>query len=147
MSDPIKFYKIKEPFGFCSNFYRARHFIYGRWWATTEHSYQAQKTNVPSEYDAIHQAQKPREARDLGQKVHMRENWDMIKDIVMYECVLAKFVQNHDIRELLLASPDDQMLIEDTASTNDCYWGCGADGTGRNELGKILVRVRKVLRG
>ena len=26
------------------------------------------------------------------------------------------------------------------------YWGCGADGTGRNRLGQILMEVRDALR-
>lgn len=28
----------------------------------------------------------------------------------------------------------------------DSYWGCGADGSGKNVLGKILMEVRATLR-
>jgi len=31
-------------------------------------------------------------------------------------------------------------------SPTDYYWGCGKDGTGRNELGKILMKIRSKLR-
>lgn len=142
----IKFYRLKDPHGYMGNFYKARHFIYGKWWNTTEASYQAQKTNVESEVLAIQQAEKPMQARNLGQKVSLRENWDMIKDRVMYECVLAKFLQHADLRKQLMETGDEE-LVEDTKSTNDMYWGCGTDGTGRNELGKILMSIRQELKG
>jgi predicted NAD-dependent protein-ADP-ribosyltransferase YbiA (DUF1768 family) len=28
----------------------------------------------------------------------------------------------------------------------DYYWGCGADGSGKNNLGLILMEVREILR-
>jgi predicted NAD-dependent protein-ADP-ribosyltransferase YbiA (DUF1768 family) len=30
---------------------------------------------------------------------------------------------------------------------NDSYWGDGGDGSGRNMLGQVLMRVREELRG
>lgn len=145
----IKFYRTKDPYGYMGNFYRARFFIYGRWWDTVEHPYQAQKAYRMDEYDAIHQAKTPRIARDLGQVVTMSSGWleawnTIHKDRVMYECVLAKFLQHKDIRDQLIATGDEE-LIED--SPVDWYWGCGKDGTGQNTLGKILMKVRQELRG
>jgi predicted NAD-dependent protein-ADP-ribosyltransferase YbiA (DUF1768 family) len=29
---------------------------------------------------------------------------------------------------------------------SDYYWGCGADGSGKNMLGRILMEVRAILR-
>src|SRR5579885_3092523 len=136
----IKFYKTKDPYGFLNNFYVARFFIYNRWWDTVEHAYQAQKCSEPAEYDQIHQAKGPRTARDLGQKVKMREHWDDIhKDRVMEECVRAKFLQHKELRKKLMATGDEE-IIED--SPVDWYWGCGKDGTGKNTLGKILMKIR-----
>jgi ribA/ribD-fused uncharacterized protein len=141
----MKFYKTREPGGYMSNYYKARFFIYNRWWDTIEHAYQAQKCSEPAEYDAIHQTKKANDARLLGQKVKMREHWDTIhKDRVMEECVLAKFLQHKDIRDQLLATGTEE-LIED--SPVDWYWGCGKDGTGKNMLGKILMKVRAQLQG
>lgn len=140
----IKFYRTKDPHGYMGNFYRARMFIYGRWWNWVEAPYQAEKSLDRAEQDLIWQVQKPMEARDLGQKVKMREGWDLIKDMVMYDCVMAKFLQHKDIRDQLIATGDEE-LIED--SPVDWYWGCGKDGTGQNHLGQILMRVRKELAG
>lgn len=140
----IKFYRTKEPHGFLGNFYRARFFIYGRWWNWVEAPYQAEKTNVLEEKDAIWAAVKARESRDLGQTVTMRVNWDQIKRRVMKECVMAKFLQHPDLRKQLMDTGTEE-LIED--SPVDSYWGCGKDGTGQNVLGQVLMEVREELKG
>ena len=140
----IKFYRLKDPHGYMGNFYPSKVFVYGKWFKNVEAAFQAQKTPVEAEVLAIQNASKPMEARNLGQKCQLRENWEQIKDIVMYECVLAKFVQHKDLREQLVATGDEE-LIED--SPVDWTWGCGKDGTGKNLLGKALMRVRRELRG
>jgi ribA/ribD-fused uncharacterized protein len=61
----------------------------------------------------------------------------------MYDACLAKFSQHPDLKQLLLDT-GDAIIIEHTK--NDNYWGDGGDGTGRNQLGKTLMRVRDTLR-
>ncbi len=61
----------------------------------------------------------------------------------MYDACLAKFSQHSDLKQLLLDT-GDAIIIEHTK--NDNYWGDGGDGTGRNQLGKTLMRVRDTLR-
>jgi ribA/ribD-fused uncharacterized protein len=80
--------------------------------------------------------------RDRSAK--LRRNWESIKVQVMTEAVLAKFSQHEDLRTLLLAT-DDALLVEHT--DNDAYWGDGGDGSGKNMLGQVLMRVRDQLRG
>jgi len=140
----IKFYKVKDPYGYMGNFWKGRFFVYGKWWDTVEAAFQAQKTNIDSEVLAIQNAIKPMEARNLGQKCSLRDGWEQIKDIVMYNCVIAKFLQHKDIRDQLLATGGEE-LVED--SPVDWTWGCGKDGSGRNLLGEILMRVRRELQG
>lgn len=140
----IKFYKTNDPYGFLNNFKKTRIFVSGQWWDNVEAPYQAHKTAIKEEKDAIWAAKSPREARDLGQKVTLRPEWGSIKDTVMYSCVMAKFLQHPDLRAKLMATGDEE-LIED--SPVDWYWGCGKDGTGKNMLGKTLMRVREELKG
>jgi predicted NAD-dependent protein-ADP-ribosyltransferase YbiA (DUF1768 family) len=45
----------------------------------------------------------------------------------------------------ILVATRNEGIIENTTTTNDCYWGCGRIGNGKNMLGKILMEVRKVL--
>lgn len=37
----------------------------------------------------------------------------------------------------------EETIIEKT--TNDYYWGCGKDGSGKNMLGIILMKIREKL--
>lgn len=56
--------------------------------------------------------------------------------------VLCKFQTHPDIRSILLSTGDTE-LIEDTSDDYD--WGCGTKMTGKNKLGKILMKVREKL--
>lgn len=141
----IKFYKTNETYGFLNNFKKARMYVYHQWWNNVEAPYQAQKAiNNSEEYMSIWSAKTPREARDLGQKVTIRPDWDAVKEAVMFECCMAKFLQHPDLRAKLMATGDEE-LVED--SPIDYYWGCGKSGTGKNMLGKTLMRIREELRG
>lgn len=57
--------------------------------------------------------------------------------------VTAKFTQHEKLKRRLLDT-GDAILIENTKK--DYFWGCGEDGSGENNLGKILMEVRKELR-
>ena len=138
----IKFYKTNETYGFLNNFKKAKMFIYDRWWKNVESAYQAQKTSDPDEYDRIWLADTPRQARDFGQLVKCRPDWNQVKVSIMEECVLAKFTQHADLKDKLLLTRG-AVIIED--SPIDSFWGCGQDGLGENNLGKILMRVRDKL--
>lgn len=139
----IKFYKSEPPYGYLNNFDLNPINIYNHTWRTVEHAYQAQKCLDTDEYLEILNADTPRIARNLGQKVKIRSDWDKIKYDIMFECVLAKFTQHKELQDLLL-STDDEEIIED--SPIDYYWGCGKDGSGKNMLGKILMQVRTIIR-
>jgi len=70
-------------------------------------------------------------------------DWERVKDDVMRRAVRRKFEAHDDIRAVLLSTGDEE-IIED--APRDYYWGRGADGSGKNMLGKILMEVREELR-
>jgi hypothetical protein len=117
----------------------------GARWATVEHYYQAQKFSDPDIRKAIRAAQKPAIAKKLAEthKAAIRPDWDSVKDEVMYAAVSAKFAQHAELRELLLATGEED--IAESAPT-DYYWGIGREGTGQNRLGRIMARIRAELR-
>jgi len=146
MADVIHFYGSKDDYFCFSNFYRARIFLKGRQWPTTEHYFQAQKFAGTPREEEIRLAKTPRLAADLGRsrKHQLRPDWERVKDAVMREAVLAKFSQHDDLKQVLLDTRDAK-IVERTVK--DSYWGDGGDGSGRNMLGKILMSVRQELRG
>ncbi|TAF05944.1 MAG: NADAR family protein [Nostocales cyanobacterium] len=144
----IYFYKVWQPYGCFSNFSLHPIEMDGVCWPTVEHYYQAQKF-VGSEdgmmIPLIHLAATPEEAAALGRcgTRKLRSDWDVVKTDVMRAAVLKKFLTHAEIREVLLVT-DNEVLVEN--SPTDYFWGCGADKTGENHLGKILMSVREEIR-
>jgi hypothetical protein len=115
------------------------------WWPTVENYYQAQKFTDPELRKSIRKAEKPPIAKSLADKnkAAIRPDWDAVKDDVMYRAVRRKFEQHPELKAMLLATGDEE-LIE--SAPTDTYWGVGRDGMGRNKLGKIMSRIRDELR-
>jgi ribA/ribD-fused uncharacterized protein len=142
---PIRFYSTSDTHREFSNFAPFAFELDGVRWATVENFYQAQKFTDPALHEAIRTAEKPIIAKSLadGNRDKVRPNWDALKDTAMYRAVRAKFETHAELRTLLLATGEED-LLED--SPTDAYWGIGADGKGLNRLGQILMRVRAELR-
>lgn len=85
----------------------------------------------------------PAAAKRMGRKVVMRPDWDTVKFDIMLDLVRRKFLGHPDLREMLLATGDEQ-LIEGNY-WGDRVWGV-CDGTGENWLGRHLMTVRQELR-
>ena len=60
----------------------------------------------------------------------------------MYIAVKAKFTQHIELSNLLI-STGNAYIVEHTQ--NDSYWADGGDGSGKNMLGIILMKVRDEL--
>lgn len=99
----------------------------------------------PPDVEEIRQAKTPKQAAQMGRDRTrpLRSDWEQVKDNIVRQAVLRKFQTHADIRQVLL-STGDELIVEQ--APNDYYWGCGADGTGKNMLGVILIEVREVLR-
>jgi ribA/ribD-fused uncharacterized protein len=141
---PIRFYSTSETYREFSNFAPFAFELDGARWATVENFYQSQKFTDPALRERIRTAEKPVIAKSLadGNRDKIRSDWDAMKDDMMYRAVRSKFETHPQLRALLLATGDED-LLED--SPTDAYWGIGADGKGLNKLGQILMRVRAEL--
>ena len=107
---------------------------------SVEHAFQAAKTFDNDRREEIRAARTPGEAKRLGRQVQLIENWQVIKDEIMYTLVHKKF-ESESLRAKLLGTGEVE-LIEGN-NWGDTYWGvCG--GVGQNKLGKILMQVRKI---
>jgi N-glycosidase YbiA len=143
----IFFYKVCEPYGWFSNFSPHSIDLDGYHWPTSEHYYQAQKfvgTSCQYLYPKINTAPSPEAAAAIGRNPNysVRGDWEIVKKDVMYIAVLTKFLTYPYLKQLLIETGDD-LIVEN--SPTDSYWGCGLDGKGQNQLGKVLMRVREEL--
>lgn len=145
---PIYFYKADQPYGCFSNFSPHPITINRIPWQTVEHYYQAHKLlGTPDQplMEVIRQAETPEQAASIGRDRArtIRVDWNTAKQEVMWTAVLTKFLTHPDIQRVLLETGEES-LIEN--SPKDYYWGCGKDGSGQNQLGKMLMRVRSYIR-
>lgn len=140
----VYFYAQTDPFAEFSNFAKFGVEMDDVWWQTVEHYFQAQKFMDVAYRERIRRSSKPKDAKALGmtRAFPLREDWEDVKDVIMYEAVRKKFQTHPEPRELLL-STGNQEIVENAPM--DAYWGCGPDGQGLNKLGKILMRVRQEL--
>lgn len=139
---PVHFYGVRDPYGEFSNFAPFPVELGGRTWPTTEHYFQAQKFRDDAYREKIRTTKSPMIAARLGRsrKAPIRKDWESVKLGVMLDAVRAKFAQ-HPGLAALLRSTGDRPIVEHTR--NDSFWGDGGDGTGRNELGRLLMQVRE----
>lgn len=140
----IYFYTPGGEYGALSNFSSYGIEMDGRYWSTVEHYFQAQKFPGHVQQQRIWMVRTPKQAKALGRDRSMpiREDWETVKDSIMRDAVLKKFETHASAREILLSTKEAE-LVE--SSPSDYYWGCGADGSGLNKLGIILMEVRSIL--
>lgn len=105
--------------------------------------------------DKILQTEDVAQIKKLGRDVKgYDENfWNGVRQIVVYEGLLAKFSQNHDLKEKLIGT-DNAILVE--CAVKDQIWGIGlsmkdenrfnrSKWRGQNLLGYALMMVREQL--
>ena len=148
MSAPIYFYTKTNHYFEFSNFSPHGIEVDGQYWPTVEYyHYQAMKFSKEAcevHRDRIRGCATAREARQLGQtrSVPIRPDWDLVRDSVMEQALRLKFSRPQLLERLL--STGQRQLVE--ASPFDYYWGAGADGSGQNRLGRLLMSIRDELR-
>ena len=143
----IYFYSTREkPYGCFSNFSKHGFEVGGNYYKTSEHYFQAMKfIDSPKDMGDVRRAPTPKMAASVGRdrKRPLRPDWEDVKDDIMRQGVLRKFETHAEIRKLLLSTGNAE-IVEN--APGDRYWGIGADGTGKNMLGKILMETRAILR-
>ena len=131
--------KFRDDNFFLSYFYVAPVFYHGIRFENNEAAFQAAKCpERMQEFCVLN----PSEAKRLGRRVELRQDWEDIKYDVMYQVCKAKFLQNRDLMKRLIETGDAELVEDNT--WNDTIWGV-CNGVGENHLGKILMRIREEL--
>lgn len=154
----VFFWQIDQENGYLSQWYPSPFEVDGIQYETAEQFMMAKKALLFEDYTIyadIMNEKDPKKCKDLGKLVRHfdAEKWDSCKSEIIYNGNLAKFLQNYELREKLLAT-GDKVLAE--ASPYDKIWGIGLkasnlDATnpdkwnGQNLLGRALMEVRNTL--
>ena len=120
----------------------ARCRVEGKLYPTCEHAYQAAKCTDPQGREQIRNARSPLQAKQLANETYKASrdpNWGDNKVAVVERILRAKLAQHPEAQEALRES-GSQDIVED--SPDDYFWGQGADGSGRNMLGKLWMKLR-----
>ena len=168
----IKFSSGTGEYGELSNFWRHSHPLQvgGLYFTTSEHLYQSKKYIYPGasplavEYGKqIASASTPYKAKILANMkkgggytwrialnsviaqyekrgVVMRPDWEQVKKEEMHNVLRTKFSQDKHCRSVLLSTQGFELVEH---SPHDSFWGDGGDGSGQNQLGKLLVTLRE----
>ncbi|MEG1926605.1 MAG: NADAR family protein [Ruthenibacterium sp.] len=141
--------EFRGSFFFLSNFYHAPLEYGGLTYQNSEAAFQATKYFGDGSFEDTIEVRKrfcnlsPSDAKKLGRKMRLRDDWEDIKDLAMHEICVHKFTQNPELGQKLLDTGDAE-LVEGN-EWGDQVWGV-CDGVGENRLGKILMRVRAELK-
>lgn len=138
-SMPAKIDSFSGDYKFLSNFYEHPVTLSGIAYRCAEGAFQAQKD--PSRAEQFKDLS-GKDAKHLGRQVHLNEHWDQIRLCVMDDVLHAKF-EDPELRQKLLDTGDAELIEGNT--WGDRYWGV-CDGTGENNLGRLLMELRKELR-
>ena len=157
--EKLPMYKFFGRESFLSNFHFAEFTYRGIKYSSVEKYYQAEKCRFAGDrvtYHKIMRSNDPRIIKRLSKTIRglNHVHWDMIKEAVMNRGVWAKFSQNPQLKNLLLAT-EDKMLVE--CNPFDRFYSAGLHKNspeiddpslwkGRNILGNILQEVRHRLK-
>lgn len=154
----IGFHNPTEEYGFLSNWYLSEFCLEGIVFSSMEQWMMYQKAkHFQDEIIAaqILETEDVAEIKALGRKVSGYEEhiWNGIRQIVVYEGLMAKFSQNEELRQAL-SGTKDAILAE--CAVKDQIWGIGLSMNdlkrfdpkqwrGQNLLGYALMMVREKL--
>jgi hypothetical protein len=108
---------------------------------STEHAYVAAKTLDLELRKEISQVNTAGQVKRLGRALTLRPDWEEIKIDLMHDLLMQKFARE-PFKSLLLSTKDS--YLEETNHWGDVVWGV-SNGVGENNLGKLLMKIRKDL--
>jgi ribA/ribD-fused uncharacterized protein len=138
---------FRKDYFFLSNFYPCQVFYNGLMFPNSEGAYMSCKNDNREDHVKLSEMKTAREAREYGQKIHIRSNWEDVKYDSMKNVLRDKFTRNLHLGIKLLETGDRQLV--EGGTWHDQFWGiCNCSkhqGEGKNALGQILMEIRDEL--
>lgn len=152
----ICFHNPEEENGFLSNWYLSDFSVDSVDFTSMEQFMMYQKAICFKDDEIAKQIMATKDVariKELGRLVSGYDDhvWNGVRQIIVYEGLLAKFSQNEELRDKLKATKD-AVLAE--CAVRDCIWGIGCSMSdpkrlqmeqwkGQNLLGYTLMKVRE----
>lgn len=159
MHDALFFHLPEEPNGYLSNWYPAYFNLDGTTYSSTEQYIMYQKCILFDDRAsavAVLETHDPAEQQAIGQNASgfVGTVWNGMKQIIAFRGLMAKFLQNENLKNQLL-STGNAYLVE--CAYKDTIWACGirihendrhdmSKWRGQNLLGFTLMEVREAIR-
>ena len=143
----IGFHNPDEEYGFLSNWYKSEFTACGMVFSSMEQYMMYQKAICFHDEEIASQILKTKdvaEIKQLGRTVKKYDEnvWNGIRQLVVYEGLLAKFSQNENLRNQL-KNTKDAILAE--CAVRDRIWGIGLSMTDSNRFDKNKWRGQNLL--
>ena len=154
----VCFHNPDEPNGYLSNWYLAKFEQRGIRFSSMEQYMMYEKAKLFHDQEAasrILQTDNVGKIKAIGREVRNYEElfWNGMRQIVVYQGLLAKFTQNAELKQQLIAT-GDALLAE--CAVQDRVWGIGLSmrdakrfdpeaWRGKNLLGFALMQVRRTI--
>lgn len=141
--EPTIINSFRDKYFFLSNFYPCQVEFEGMTYPSVEAAFQAAKTLDVAKREKF-QHLPPEKAKAAGRKVLLREDWEEIKEDIMYQLLLSKF-SDPSLKSLLEETSPARLVEGNT--WHDNYFGvcscpkCAAK-EHKNRLGALLQKVR-----
>ncbi len=136
--------RFKYAYDFLSNFYMVPVEFEGITYPSSEHAYQAAKSDDQNDRLFIAGLLKPEQAKSHGRRIKAVADWNERRIDVMERVLRAKFSQNPDLAYKLRKTGDAELIEGNT--WKDRFWGVYR-GEGQNNLGKLLMKIRSEMNG
>ena len=142
---------FRNDYRFLSNFHPCEIVFEGVSYPSAEHLYQALKTDNEQQREYVRSAATPQEAKRRGRSVTMVSKSEEFRINIMRITLVKKFAIER-LQERLLFTKD-ATLIEGNYWHDNFFGVChcgrreGCDGSGKNNLGKILMETRSYYAG
>lgn len=133
-------YKFQGEYEFLSNRFVCEFIWEGLRYTNAEAAFQSSKCANPQDRD-LFGGLSAKKAMAKGSKITPPEGWEERQTEIMKAVLLAKFSQNPDLMNKLLATGES--LLVNGNSQRELFWGVDTySWRGENNLGKILMEIR-----
>lgn len=133
-----KISEFRGEYIFLSSYYKSKLNYKGIIFDNAEAAFQSMKSNdieIRKSFSSL----SAKQAKAKGRAISLRNDWENIKEEVMYNVCMCKFNQNPELATKLINTGN--AYLEQGSLRGDTEWGT-VNGVGSNKLGQILMKVR-----